>query len=256
MSDGFGFAQNLLQTCRLSDDRFKVEGGAATQTEALHKVMGLIEGAQQVIANNTRVSVKASDVARMMEDVAQRSTRSVHEAASEMEMVKQSSQKITDIIALIDGIAFQTNILALNAAVEAARAGEQGRGFAVVAAEVRSLAGRSGVASKEIKQLILNSQARVASGTDKVQSIARIMGDVSGTVGDLKLLVEEISTGSQVQGQHMREMVASVGELLAGNDNNVHIVGDLRQSLNGLRDMAQSLTDKVAAFRTEANALA
>ena len=130
------------------------------------------------------------------------------------------------------------------------RAGEQGRGFAVVAAEVRSLAGRSATASQEIKGLILASQARVASGTDKVQSIASIMADVSQTVGDLKQLVENISSGSTVQSQHMGEMVNSVGELLAGNDSNVQIVVGLRESLAGLRDMAQALTDKVATFKT------
>ncbi len=134
--------------------------------------------------------------------------------------------------------------------MEAARAGEQGRGFAVVAAEVRSLAGRSATASQEIKGLILASQARVASGTDKVQSIASIMADVSQTVGDLKQLVENISSGSTVQSQHMGEMVNSVGELLAGNDSNVQIVVGLRESLGGLRNMAQALTDKVAAFKT------
>ena len=130
------------------------------------------------------------------------------------------------------------------------RAGEQGRGFAVVAAEVRSLAGRSATASQEIKGLILASQARVASGTDKVQSIASIMADVTQTVGDLKQLVENISSGSAVQSQHMGEMVNSVGELLAGNDSNVQIVVGLRESLAGLRDMAQALTDKVATFKT------
>jgi methyl-accepting chemotaxis protein len=229
----------------------RLEKRAGEQTAALNKAMEFIDGAQKVIDENANVAVQAAGMATNMESVAQRSSRSVSEAVHEMEMVTQSSRKITDIIAIIDGIAFQTNILALNAAVEAARAGEQGRGFAVVAAEVRSLAGRSASASREIKSLILASQGRVTSGTEKVQSIVHIMGDVSATVGELKQLVEHISSGSKVQSKHMGEMVVSVADLLSGNDNNMHIVGGLRRALNDLKDMAHSLNDKVSEFKTD-----
>jgi methyl-accepting chemotaxis protein len=136
----------------------------------------------------------------------------VREAVHEMAMVQQSSKKITDIISLIDGIAFQTNILALNAAVEAARAGAQ--------------------------------------GSNKVQSIASIMTEVTQSSGDLHLLVEQISSGSRLQSQHMSEMAASVAALNSGNDNNVHIVSGLRLAMSELRNMAQSLTDKVDTFKT------
>ncbi|RFO97651.1 hypothetical protein DIC66_07270 [Rhodoferax lacus] len=231
-----------------------LEGRAAAQTGALNKVMELIDGAQQANADNASVATKAAGMATTMESVAQRSTQKVDDAVHEMEMVRQSSQRITDIISLIDGIAFQTNILALNAAVEAARAGEQGRGFAVVAAEVRNLAGRSAAASREIKQLILASQVRVDSGTERVQSIAAIMVEVSSTAGDLKQLVETISSGAKVQSQHMDDMVESVGTLLSGNNSNVQIVGGLRQALNELRDMSQSLTGQVAEFKTVGSA--
>jgi methyl-accepting chemotaxis protein len=227
-----------------------LEAHASTQTTALNQVMDFIDGARKVIDDNTAVASTAAGMATAMDGVARRSTQSVGEAVHEMEMVRQSSQKITDIISLIDGIAFQTNILALNAAVEAARAGEQGRGFAVVAAEVRSLAGRSAAASKEIKELILTSQTRVASGTDKVQSIAAIMVDVANTVLDLKQVVEQISSGSKVQSQNMAEMVVSVSGLLASNDNSVQIVGGLRQATNALKDMAGALTAQVEAFKT------
>jgi methyl-accepting chemotaxis protein len=140
----------------------------------------------------------------------------------------------------------------LNDAVEAARAGEQGRGFAVVATEVRSLAGRSAAASKEIKELILASQARVVIGTQKVQSIVGIMTEVSQTVADMKRLVEQISEGSGVQSKHIGEMVVSVAELLAGNDRNVQDLGGLREALVELRDVAHSLTVNVSEFKTDA----
>ena len=228
----------------------RLQERATAQTAALNRVMDFIDGARKVIEDNTSVAAHAAAMATTMDGVARRGSASVEQAVHEMGMVRQSSQKITDIIALIDGIAFQTNILALNAAVEAARAGEQGRGFAVVAAEVRSLAGRSAAASREIKALILASQARVASGTERVQSIASSMADVSGTVVQLKQVVEQLSSGSAVQGQHMEQMVNAVAELLAGNDNGVHIVAGLRQATHELQAMAQSLTDKVAEFRT------
>jgi methyl-accepting chemotaxis protein len=227
-----------------------LEDRAQAQTAALNQVMEFIDGARKVIDDNTAVAINAAGLASAMEGVAKRSTQSVGEAVHEMEMVKQSSQKITDIISLIDGIAFQTNILALNAAVEAARAGEQGRGFAVVAAEVRSLAGRSAAASHDVKELILASQTRAASGTEKVQSIAATMCDVSNTVDALKQVVEQISTGSKVQSQHMGEMVTSVSELLTGNDHNVHTVAGLRQAADGLKGMAEALSGKVEAFKT------
>ncbi len=228
----------------------RLEKRAEDQTKALNAAMEFIAGVQKVINENVAIASHASERANNMSAIAARSSASVAEAVHEMEMVKQSSQKITEIISLIDGIAFQTNILALNAAVEAARAGEQGRGFAVVAAEVRSLARRSAEASKEIKKLIDSSQGRVASGTERVQSISSIMQEVSQTAGGLTEMVEKIASGSQVQSRHMAEMVESVGLLLQGNDNNVHIVGGMRFSLQDLRETAQSLSDQVAAFKT------
>jgi methyl-accepting chemotaxis protein len=229
----------------------QLEGRAREQTEALTRAMGCIDGAQKVTGENASVAVQASAMACNMEDIALRSRRSVEEAVQEMEKVRQSAKKITDIVSLIDGIAFQTNILALNAAVEAARAGEQGRGFAVVASEVRSLAGRSVVASREIKELVAGAQASAASGTHKVQSISLIMGDVSKAVGDLKELVEQVSGGSRVQSAHMVDMVASVSNLQAGNDSNLHNIEGLRQALHDLRAMAQSFNAKVAEFKTD-----
>jgi len=228
----------------------RIEDRAAEQTKALNVAMDFIRSVQEVIDANVSTANQATQMAGNMASIAEQSSVTVSDAVNAMEKVKQSSQRITDIISLIDGIAFQTNILALNAAVEAARAGEQGRGFAVVASEVRSLAGRSAEASKEIKGLIHTSQAQVESGTQKVLSITRVMNEVTQTANDLKGLVEQISSGSVIQGQHMSEMVESVNHLEAGNDNNLHIVGGMRMTVSDLRDMAQSLNDKVAEFKT------
>ena len=235
---------------KISRRSIRLEDCAFEQSRSLNKATDFIDGVLQVINQNVTIANQATTMASDMANIAMRSSTSMTEATHEMEMVKQSSQKITDIISLIDGIAFQTNILALNAAVEAARAGEQGRGFAVVASEVRSLAGRSADASKEIKALIHTSQARVVTGTEKVQFISQIMSEMTQTANDLKHMVEQISKGSQIQSQHMGEMVSSVSTLLTGNDTNVHIIGEMRQNLQDLRDTAQVLSSKVDEFKT------
>jgi len=231
-----------------------LEGSAASQTRMLNAVLTLIDGVQKVNEDNARYAQSAAGMATTMADVAQRSLQSVHAAVQEMQTVQQSSKKITDIIGLIDGIAFQTNILALNATVEAARAGESGRGFAAVASEVRSLAGRSVEASQEIKQLIHNTQVSVLGGTERVQSIAAIMDAVSQTVSALEQEVRQIAQASQLQSAHVQDMVAAIRDLLDGNDSNVQIVDGLRLALDELRSTAQGLSDQVAAFKTSTQA--
>lgn len=234
----------------ISDRSIHIQNSAQQQAQSLGVAMQFIQGVQTVIADNVTTATQATAMAGEMSTIAQKTSLSVSEAVQEMGKIKQSSQKITEIIGLIDGIAFQTNILALNAAVEAARAGEMGRGFAVVASEVRSLAGRSAAASKDIKSLIQTSQIQVENGTQKVQSITQAMQDVTRTVHTLQALVEQISQGSAVQSQHMTEMVESVHQLETGNDNNIEMVDGMRAGLNDLHAMAQSLNDKVASFKT------
>ncbi len=246
--DSVGEVNNVAE--RITHRNGQVETSAKEQTQALDIARKFIGEVQQVIGDNVSIANQATGRANDMSAIAVRSSASVTDAVHEMQMINQSSQKITDIISMIDGIAFQTNILALNAAVEAARAGEQGRGFAVVASEVRSLAGRSAAASKEIKELILASQQRVVSGTAKVQSISVIMEEVIKTSEVLRDMVDEISSGSEVQSGHMAKMVQSVTTLIAGNDHNVEIVGGMRLDLQDLRETALALDDKVAEFKT------
>ena len=249
-------AEQVNQTAEIITIRnTRLEEGAGEQTKALNIAMAFITNVQNVITQNVVMANQAMTMAGDMSDVAQKSRVSVQEAVTEMNMIKQSSDKITEIISLIDSIAFQTNILALNAAVEAARAGESGRGFAVVAAEVRSLAKRSADASKDIKSLILTSQDQVGRGTAKVQSITRVIEQVAQTADDLRGLVEQISSGSEDQGRQMNEMLGSVTELTSGNDNNLHIVGGMRHTTEELRDTAQTLNDKVAEFKVNESSL-
>jgi len=226
----------------------RLESRASEQTQALKIAMDFIREVQAVIEENVATANQAMQIASNMSQIAAQSSVSVNEAVHEMAMIKQSSLKITEIISIIDGIAFQTNILALNAAVEAARAGESGRGFAVVAAEVRSLAKRSADASKDIKSLIQTSQTQVQNGTVKVQSITHVIEQVMQTSDALKGLVQAISSGSASQGQQMSEIVTSVTQIEVGNDSNRDLVSGMLDSSRELGNVAQALTDKVAKF--------
>lgn len=240
----------LNQTAaQISEGNHGLERQADAQSQELQTTLAVIKGVQTVISQNVNTAGKATQIASDMADMTLESRQSVQSAVDEMAMVKQSSQKITDIISIIDGIAFQTNILALNAAVEAARAGEQGRGFAVVAAEVRSLARRSGEAAKDIKGLILTTQAQVESGTSKVQSITQVIDEVVSTAGSLKELVAHIADGSQEQGRHMEQMIHSVAQLETSNSNNLRLVEVLQKSSEELRETSNSLHHQVSAFK-------
>jgi methyl-accepting chemotaxis protein len=169
-----------------------------------------------------------------------------------MDEINASSKKIADIIGVIDGIAFQTNILALNAAVEAARAGEQGRGFAVVASEVRSLAQRSAEAAKEIKGLIGASVERVQAGSKLVADAGQTMGEIVGSVKRVSDVIGEITVASSEQSDGIGQVNTAVTQLDQMTQQNAALVEESTAAAESLRTQAQRLAQALAGFRLAA----
>jgi methyl-accepting chemotaxis protein len=166
-----------------------------------------------------------------------------------MKGINDSSRKISDIISVIDGIAFQTNILALNAAVEAARAGEQGRGFAVVASEVRSLAGRSAEAAKEIKTLISDSVERVEQGTALVDQAGATMTEVVSSIRRVTDIMGEISAASSEQSSGVAQVGEAVTQMDQATQQNAALVEEMAAAASSLKGQAQELVGTVAVFK-------
>jgi methyl-accepting chemotaxis protein len=203
---------------------------------------------QQTAAN----ARQASELAMNASVVAGRGGEVVTQVVDTMRGIDESSRRIGDIIGVIDGIAFQTNILALNAAVEAARAGEQGRGFAVVASEVRSLAARSAQAAKEIKALIGTSLERVDRGSALVDQAGATMGEVVDAIQQVAAIMKKISGDSTEQAALASGVAATVVEMDQTTQQNSALVEEVAAAAAGLRTRAQELVRAVAAFKEDA----
>ena len=222
-----------------------------SQASALEQTAASMEEVGSTVRQNADNARQANQLAENASGVAARGGEVVAQVVGTMKGINESSRKIADIIGVIDGIAFQTNILALNAAVEAARAGEQGRGFAVVAAEVRALAGRSAEAAKEIKALIDNSVTQVTQGSAQVDQAGATMNEVVTAIKRVADIVGEISTASDEQSAG----VAQVGEAITNMDQttqqNAALVEEMAAAASSLRHQAQELVQAVSVFKLE-----
>ena len=243
----------IQQVHRSSDAIRQASGDIAHGNQLLSSRTAQTAASVEEIASTIRASVdnahQANQLAGQASDVATRGGEAVHRVVDTMSGIQQSSRKITDIIGVIDGIAFQTNILALNAAVEAARAGEQGRGFAVVASEVRSLAQRSAEAAKEIKQLITRSVEQVDSGSSLVGNTGEIIGEVVEQVRRVSTLVSEITVSSSEQNEGIGQINLAISRLDQTTQQNAALVEESAAAADSLKSQAAQLVEAVAVFR-------
>ena len=201
------------------------------------------------VSQNAENSKKASQLATGATDMAREGGRAVGDVVNTMSEISTASKKIADIISVIDGIAFQTNILALNAAVEAARAGEQGRGFAVVATEVRSLAQKSAGAAKEIKLLITDSVTKVESGSRQVATAGETMQKIVDSVERVSSLIAEISAASQEQSQSLTQVSETIQQLEKVTQQNAAMVEEATAASGSLEEQAAKLAQAVGNFK-------
>jgi methyl-accepting chemotaxis protein len=205
------------------------------------------------VKSNSDNARAASDLSIQASDVAARGGQAVSQVVETMGRIQDSSRKIADIISVIDGIAFQTNILALNAAVEAARAGEQGRGFAVVASEVRSLAQRSAQAAKEINGLITDSVDKVETGTRQVNSAGITIREAVDQVRKVSELISDITRSSTEQSTGVDQINTAVNQLDQATQQNAALVEETAAAAESLRQQAERLSQAVAVFRISAS---
>jgi len=219
------------------------------QASALEETAASMEELGSTVRQNADNARAANQLAVSASTVAVQGGDVVAEVVETMKGINDSSKKIADIISVIDGIAFQTNILALNAAVEAARAGEQGRGFAVVAGEVRSLAGRSAEAAKEIKGLITASVERVEQGTALVDKAGATMSEVVGAIRRVTDIVGEISAASHEQSLGVAQVGEAVSQMDQVTQQNAALVEEMAAAASSLQNQAEDLVQVVAVFR-------
>ena len=219
------------------------------QAGALETTASSMEELTSTVKQNSENARQANALANAASEVAVEGGAVVSKVVDTMAAINDSSRKIVDIISVIDGIAFQTNILALNAAVEAARAGEQGRGFAVVAAEVRNLAQRSGSAAKEIKALIDNSVEKVDSGTKLVDQAGEAMVKIVNSIQKVSDVVGEISSASHEQSVGIDQIHQAVIQMDEATQQNAALVEEAAAGALALKDQAARLTDVVSVFK-------
>jgi methyl-accepting chemotaxis protein len=221
------------------------------QARSLEETASSMEELTSTVKQNADNARQANTLAQTASGVAARGGQVINDVVSTMEQINEASGKITDIISVIDGIAFQTNILALNAAVEAARAGEQGRGFAVVASEVRNLAQRSAAAAKEIKQLIADSSDKVGTGSRLVQEAGSTMTDIVDSVRRVTDILNEIASASQEQSAGIEQVNEAITQMDTATQQNAALVEQAAAASQSMQDQAARLSAAVAVFKLD-----
>lgn len=258
---GMGSLANMVSGIRSSAEAINVAGEQITagnadlsargekQAAVVEQTTASMAQIAEAVKRNLHSAQQADQLAHSAFDVAKQGGEVVSQAVGRMDSITESSKRIGDIIGVIDGIAFQTNILALNAAVEAARAGEQGRGFAVVASEVRSLAQRSAAAAKEIKDLIGASIETVDSGAVLVKKAGATMQEIVASVGRVTDIMQEISAASREQDNEIEQLRLAMNEIDQTTQQNAALVEQTAAASMSLREQANALVTMVGTFK-------
>jgi methyl-accepting chemotaxis protein len=249
-------AENLANaSAEIAQGNLDLSARTESQASALEQTAASMEELSSTVKHNADNAKQANQLAGGASAVAVQGGQVVSRVVDTMKGINESSNKISDIISVIDGIAFQTNILALNAAVEAARAGEHGRGFAVVATEVRSLAGRSADAAKEIKTLINDSVARVDEGTALVDQAGTTMTEVVGSIKRVTEIMGEISAASAEQAAGVSQVEEAVSQMDQVTQQNAALVEEMAAAAGSLNVQAGDLVHSVAVFTLQEGTL-
>ena len=220
-----------------------------SQASSLEETAASMEELSSTVKQTADTAARVSSQSQRSTAVATQGGETMHQVSQAMQAIETSSGKMRDIIGVIEGIAFQTNLLALNAAVEAARAGEQGRGFAVVAAEVRALAQRSGVAAKEIRELIAQSSEQISSGYQQMRGAAQTIDDVLSSVKEVGELIQQIDSATKEQAVGISQVNEAVTQLDAVTQQNAALVEESAASAEGLNTSAITLARAVQVFK-------
>ncbi|MGW8389585.1 methyl-accepting chemotaxis protein [Pseudoduganella sp. HUAS MS19] len=247
----FNIDAMAVATQEIAAGNADLAGRTESQAASLEKTASSIEEFSSTVKANAENSMEANELAVSASEVAVQGGEIVSEVIATMDEINASSKRVVDIIGLIEGIAFQTNILALNAAVEAARAGEQGRGFAVVAGEVRSLAQRSSAAAKDIKHLIEISVAKVSTGMERAQRAGATMEQVVNSVKQVTTIMHEISTASREQSIGVDQVNQAVNHMDQVTQQNAGLVEEAAAAALSLADEAGHLRDAFSLFKFE-----
>lgn len=266
-SDGFNGTVNTLKTLvndikvatesittdakQIAEGNVDLSRRTEDQAANLERTAASMEQLSSTVKQNAENAQQANQLAAAASGVAVQGGKAVNAVVSTMSAINNSAKKIEDIISVIDGIAFQTNILALNAAVEAARAGEQGRGFAVVAGEVRSLAQRSATAAKEIKELITDSVSKTAEGTTQVENAGKTMQEIVTSVQRVSDIIGEISAASQEQSIGIEQVNDAMSKMDDVTQQNTALVEEAAAAAESMMEQANELLNAVSIFQID-----